>query len=79
MISSFIELNLHPELSPMILSILIDREKFVVSIYDKENDLLLLAWDIPWLTEKDDSQSHDPDYELDDVGVVILWAVLHHR
>ena len=73
-ISSFIESNLHPELNPMIPSIIIDGQKFGVSIYDKENDLLLLGWDIPWLTENDDSE-----LQLDEVGVVILWAMLHHR
>ena len=75
MISSFIESNLHPELNPMIPPIIIDEEKFGVSIYDKKNDLLLLAWDIPWLTEKDGSELHEPDYELDDfVGDVLRKA-----
>lgn len=56
----------------MMPSFIIDEEKSGVSIYDKKNDLLLLAWDIPWLTKKDGSEPH----ELDEAGVVILWVML---
>ena len=77
-ISSFIESNLHPDLNPMIPAIIIDSQNFGVSLYDNQNNLLLVAWNIPWLTEKD--SSHQPaELELDEVGIVILWAILHHR
>ena len=56
----------------MMPSFIIDEEKSGVSIYDKKNNLLLLAWDIPWLTKKDGSEPH----ELDEAGVVILWVML---
>ena len=68
-ISSFTEHNLHPDLNSMVPSVLINCQKFVVALYDVSNDLLLVSEEVPWRTTQAIISS----------GVMLLWAVLHHR
>ena len=68
-VSAFIEHSLHPGLNPMVPSILIGKNRFRVSLYHCEKDILLLSGEVSLSTGSFLSQS----------AVVLLWAVLNHR
>ena len=68
-VASFIENNLHPELSAMVPAILLDTSKAVVALYCAEHDLLLLSETFNWRNKTCFSIP----------GVSLLWAMFNHR
>jgi len=68
-VSAFTEHSLHPEMSPMVPSILIGKNRFRVSLYHCEKDILLVSGEVSLSTAGFLSQS----------AMVLLWAVLNHR
>ena len=68
-ISSFIEHNLHPDLNAMVPSVLINSRNFVIALYDVISDMLLVSEEVQWRD----------DLHIIPSGVMMLWAVFHHR
>ena len=68
-VSLLIEYNLHPQLNPMIPSILINSQCFVIVLFDAQNDIPLISEEVTWRTQNTIKQS----------GLMLLWAVFHYR
>ena len=68
-ISSFIEHNLHPDLNAMVPLVLINSRNFVIALYDVISDMLLVSEEVQWRD----------DLHIIPSGVMMLWAVFHHR
>lgn len=73
-VSNFIAANRHPNLIPVVPSLLISPEHAVVSFYNIRNDSLLLSRNIRIATCRDDG-----DFELTKTGILFLWLILNHR
>ena len=68
-VNSFIELNLHPDLSAMVLSILIDTKDAVITLYCGRTDLLLISDKFSW---------RNGNY-FNMTGVFTLWTMINYR
>ena len=68
-ISAFIEHNLHPNLNAMVPSVLINSRNFVIALYDVISDTLLVSEEVQWRD----------NVHIIPSGVMMLWAVFHHR
>ena len=68
-VSSFTESSRHPDKSPLIPTVLIDRLSYLVCLYDCERDVLLISNKKSLCTKGHLSRS----------GIALLWVVLNHR
>ena len=68
-VSSFTERALHPDKPALIPTVLIDKYRFRVCLYDCEKDVLLISSEKSLSTKGGLSQS----------GMALLWVVLNHR
>ena len=68
-VSSFTESSRHPDKSPLIPTVFIDRLSYLVCLYDCESDVLLISNKKSLCTKGHLSQS----------GIALLWVVLNHR
>lgn len=70
-VASFTEHNLHPRENPLIPTILFDLEKFIVCLYDCEQDILLISDVMEIKKTRKDALSRS--------AVLFLWMVINHR
>ena len=68
-VASFIEKKCHPTLPPVVPTILIDKKKFYVCLYDCESDVLLVSQRIDLTT----------DDHLPKTGLTVLWMIINYR
>lgn len=68
-VSSFTEKTNHPDKSPLIPTVLIDKTSFRVCLYDCERDVLLIS----------NAKSLCNKGRMSRTGVTLLWVVLNHR
>ena len=69
----FTEYNRHKDCSPYIPSVMIDKERFLVFIYNPVVDSLFFTGFVPYF---------EPDFQPDKfepTGIIFLWIVLNHR
>ena len=72
-VAAFVEKNVHPNLLPIIPSILITPNCARICIYDVTNDLLLISEWFTWVEEVNDR------YVFNKSGMLFLWMALNHR
>ena len=68
-VSSFTEKSNHPDKSPLIPTILIDKKSFQIILFDCEKDVLLISNAVPLSNKGRMSRS----------AITLLWIVLNHR
>lgn len=68
-VAAFIESNLHPDLSTMVPTILIDTEYVIIALYCAKQDLLFISKKFSW---QDGNKFNLP-------GITLLWAMMNHR
>ena len=68
-VSSFMEKTLHPDMTALVPTIMIDEKQFRVILYDSEKDILLISKSKCLATKGGLSQS----------GMALLWLTLNHR
>ena len=68
-VSSFIEKSNHPDKSPLIPTILIDKKSFQIILFDCEKDILLIS----------NAVSLSNNGRMSRTAIALLWIVLNHR
>ena len=68
-VASFVEANLHPELSSMIPAICVDTEKAMVALYCAKKDVLLVSEVFNW--------RNGGNFNIS--GISLLFAMINHR
>ena len=68
-VAAFIESNLHPKLSTMVPTILIDTSNAIIALYCTKHDLLFISDTFSW---------QDGD-KFNLGGITFLWAMINHR
>ena len=68
-VASFTEKKLHPNMTALVPTVLIDKRQFRVILYDCQRDILLISTSKRLTTEGGLSQS----------GMALLWLTLNHR
>ena len=68
-VSSFTEKSIHPDKSPLIPTILIDKKSFQIILFDCEKDVLLIS----------NAVSLSNNGRMSRSGIALLWIVLNHR
>ena len=72
-VSAFTETNVHKDLASFIPTLLITPTCGIISIYDVENDFLLISDPFVWVEKTVDG------LKLDKEGCLILWLVVNYR
>ena len=68
-VAAFIESNLHPDLSTMVPTMLIDTKQAIIALYCAKQDLLFISEKFSW---RDDDK-----FNLS--GITLLWTMMNHR
>ena len=68
-VNSFLERNLHPDVNPMVPTILFNRKAFLICLFDCKNDVLLIS----------DPKLLSTRGGISRTGVLLLWLVVNHR
>ena len=68
-VNSFLERNLHPDVNPMVPTILFNRTAFLICLFDCKNDVLLIS----------DPKLLSTRGGISRTAVLLLWLVVNHR
>jgi len=67
--ASFTEINLHPDLNPLIPVIIICIPQAKICLYDCKNDLLIMSETFNWIKFG----------RLERIYMLLVWITIHHR
>ena len=73
-ISTFIEWNLHSNLTSMSPVIMLGPSTLQICLYDCVQDVLLLSNKVEWVMCNEDGNPH-----IIHAGLALLWMTIHHR